>query len=73
MVRLGNHPEVHLCVRCAHFVHQQAWRIEDGDKHGPATFARDRLRGLRSEVMRRGLHRNKFVGGMLRRLGKHLP
>ncbi len=73
MVHLGQHPEVHLCLRCAHFVHQQAWQIEDEGKRGPAAFTRDRLRDLRVEVMRRGWHQNRFLGGKLRWLGKCLP
>lgn len=73
MVHLGDHPEVHLCLQCAHFVHQQAWEIEDVGKHGPAAFARDQFRNLRAEVIRRGWHHNKFIGGKLRWLGKYLP
>ena len=73
MVHLGNHPEVHLCLRCAHFVHQQAWEIEDKEKRGPAALAREKLRGLRASVIRRGWHENRFIGGGLRWLGKHLP
>jgi hypothetical protein len=73
MVLLGDHPEVHLCLRCAHFVHQQAREIEDEGRHGPGPFARDQLRNLRAEVMRRGWHQNRFLGGTLRWLGKYLP
>lgn len=73
MVHLGNHPEVHLCLRCAHFVHRVAWQIQDEGKAGPAASARDTFRNLRGEVARRGWHRNRFVGGWLRWLGKHLP
>jgi hypothetical protein len=73
MVHLGNHQEVHLCLRCAHFVHQQAWEIEDEGKGGPAAFARDRFRRLRAEVMQQGWHQNRFIGGKLRWLGKYLP
>lgn len=73
MVHLGNHPEVHLCLRCAHFVHQQAWEIEDQGKRGPAALARERLRSLRAGVVRRGWHQNRFIGGKLRRIGKYLP
>ncbi|MEO7351300.1 MAG: hypothetical protein ABIW17_05315 [Marmoricola sp.] len=40
MVQLGNHPEVHLCLQCAHYVHQQAWQIEDEGKRGPGAFVR---------------------------------
>jgi hypothetical protein len=72
-VRLGEHPEVHLCLGCAHFVHQQAWGIEDEEKAGPASVLRERVRALRALVIRRGWHDNRFVGGRLRWLGKHLP
>jgi hypothetical protein len=73
MVSLGNHPEVHLCVGCAHFVHQRAWEIEDRGKRGAAALARDKFRDVRAGVMRRGWHQNRFIGGRLRWLGKHLP
>lgn len=73
MVHLGDHPEVQLCLPCAHYVHQQAWEIEDAGKHGPAAFVRDQLRNLRAEVIRRGWHHNELIGGRLRWLGKYLP
>ncbi|MGN6636291.1 MAG: hypothetical protein ACTHJ6_12665 [Oryzihumus sp.] len=74
MVHLGDHPEVHLCLRCAHFVHHQAWAIEDEGKRGPAAFARDQLRNLRAEVMRREWHATTNVlGGLIRWIGRHLP
>lgn len=73
MVHLGDHPEVRLCLACAHFVHQQAWRIEDDGQPGPAAFARRRLRSLRASVIRRRMHQNKLVGGTLRWAGKYFP
>ena len=73
MVHLGSHPEVHLCLTCAHFVHQQAWEIEDDGKRNPAVFARNVFRNLRAAVSRRGWHQNRFIGGKLRWLGKYLP
>jgi len=73
MVRLGNHPEVHLCLQCPHYVHQQAWEIEDEGKRGPAALVREGVRNLRAEVIRRGWHRNRLVGDKLRWLGKYLP
>jgi len=65
MVNLSNHPEVHLCLQCAHYVHQQAWVIEDEGKRGPAALIRDRFRNLRAGVIRRGWHQNRFIGGKL--------
>lgn len=73
MIQLGDHPEVHLCVGCAHVVHLRAWEIEDGGRGGPSAFARDVVRHVRSEVVRRGWHRNRVLGGALRRLGRRLP
>lgn len=73
MVHLGNHPEVHLCLQCAHYVHQQAWQIEDQGKRGPGARLRDTLRNQRSVVIRRGWHHNRFLGGTLRWLGRHIP
>jgi hypothetical protein len=73
MVHLGNHPEVGLCLRCAHFVHKQAWEIEDRDRTGPLPRSRDAFRQVRRQVVERGWHQNPVVGGPLRWLGKHLP
>ena len=73
MVHLGNHPEVTLCLRCAHFVHQRAWEIEDRGKRSPSALFRGGIRSMRAGVMRRGWHQNRFIGGRLRWLGKRLP
>ena len=73
MVHLGDHPEVHLCLGCAHFVHRQAWEVEDEGRRGPVVLVRHRLRSMRGEVMRRGWHRSKVIGGALRWLDKYVP
>lgn len=73
MVTLGNHPEVALCLRCAHFVHKQAWEIEDGGRSGPLVLSRSALRRLRHEVIRRGWQHNRLIGGGLRWLGRRVP
>jgi hypothetical protein len=72
-VHLGNHPEVAVCVRCAHSVHSQAWEIEDRTRTGAAVRARDAFRALRRGVAARGWHTNRLIGGRLRWLGRHLP
>jgi ribosome-binding protein aMBF1 (putative translation factor) len=73
VVRLGNHPEVAVCLRCAHFLHQQARGREDAQRASPAARARDALRTVRRAVIRRGWHRKAFIGPLLRRLGRHTP
>ena len=73
LVQLGNHPEVGLCLRCAHSVSKWAWEIEDRDRTGPAVRARDGMRRLRRMVVRHGWHRNAIVGRGLRWLGRFTP
>ncbi len=72
-VRLGNHPEVGVCIRCAHSLSKWAWELEDRDNTSPAARARNALRSVRVGVVRRGWHRNRLVGRYLRWLGRHTP
>ena len=73
LVRLGNHPEVGVCLRCAHFLHQQARGREDALHPSPATRVRDQLRAGRRIVMQRGWHQKPVIGRPLRWLGRRLP
>jgi hypothetical protein len=73
VVRLGNHNEVAVCLRCAHFLHQQARGREDALRPSPAGRARDELRKARRAVNRRGWHQQPVIGRPLRWLGKRLP
>lgn len=73
MVRLGNHPEVTVCIRCAHSLSKWAWALEDRDRTSLASRTRDAFRSLRKTVVQRGWHHNRFVGRYIRWLGKHTP
>lgn len=73
MVHLGNHPEVMLCIGCAHAVSKWAWEIEDRDRNGVGVPAREQLRRAREGVIHRGWHQRRFIGGLLRWLGRHTP
>jgi hypothetical protein len=73
MVHLEKHPEVAVCLRCAHFLHQQAWQLEDAGKPSVTARLRDRLRSARRAVMARGWHAHPVLGRPLRWLGRHLP
>jgi hypothetical protein len=73
-VHLGNHQEVRVCLRCAHFLHQQAGAREDDALHpSPTAWVRDRLRSVRTAVMQRRWHQKPVIGPALRWLGRHLP
>ena len=73
VVRLGDHPEVAVCLRCAHFLHQQARGREDAVRPSPAARVRNRLRAARAFVVRHGWHQTPVIGSLLRRLGRHTP
>lgn len=73
VVRLGGHPEVAVCLRCAHFLHQQAGGREDAAHPSPAARVRDGLRAGRRQVMRHGWHQKPVIGPVLRWLGPRLP
>lgn len=70
LVRLGSHPEVGVCVNCAHFLARRARDIQ-------ATQLRKRLRGtaesIRREVMARNLHNQPVIGPALRWINRHSP
>lgn len=73
MVRLGNHPEVTLCLGCARWAAQQAKEVEDLTRTGPLVLIRDRARLARQKVTQRGWHERRLIGRPLRWLGRHLP
>jgi hypothetical protein len=73
LVHLGNHPEVALCLRCAHFVHRLARRREDEVRPSPAARMRGRLWAVRAYVVQKRLHQRPVIGKALRWLGNRLP
>jgi hypothetical protein len=73
LVHLGNHPEVVVCIRCAHSLNKRAWEIEDHARTGLAVRARDSFRRLRKSVVRHGWHNNKVIGRGMRWIGRFTP
>jgi hypothetical protein len=73
VVQLGSHPEVVVCLACAHFLHQQAMAREDALRPSAASRLRDGLRTARRVVMQRRWHQKPVIGGVLRWLGRRLP
>jgi hypothetical protein len=73
LVRLGSHPEVAVCLGCAHFLHRQARAREDALRPSISGRARDALRSVRRMAMDQGWHQRPLIGPPLRWLGRHLP
>jgi hypothetical protein len=73
LVHLGDHPEVVVCIRCAHSLSKRALGLEDQARTGVAVRARNEIRRLRKTVVRHGWHNNKIAGRGLRWLGRFTP
>ena len=73
LVRLGSHPEVGVCLRCAQFLHQQARGRQDALRPSPASRVRDQLRAGRRVVMQRRWHQKPVIRRPLRWFGRRLP
>lgn len=73
VVRLGDHPEVVLCLRCAHVVHRRARAVEDAGVRTMTTRARAVVRTAESFVVRHDLQHQAMIGPLLRWLGPRLP
>jgi hypothetical protein len=71
VVRLGSHPEVAVCVGCAHYLDRRA------KEHEPVTAATQRMRGAagaaRRAVIDRHWHEMPVIGRGLRWLDRRLP
>jgi len=70
LVRLGNHPEVGVCIDCVGFLGRRA-------RDYRASQMRLRLRAtaekVRQEAMARRLHERPVIGPPLRWVNRHLP
>jgi hypothetical protein len=73
LVHLGNHPEVGVCLGCAHFLHQQAHARADQLRPSLAGRMRDQLRRARKQVRDHHWHQQPVIGPALRWLGRYLP
>jgi hypothetical protein len=72
LIRLGNHPEVGVCLGCAHYLHQRARSREDALRRSLVSRLRDGLRSARHAVIHRRWHQKPIIGRALRWLGRRL-
>jgi hypothetical protein len=70
LVRLGNHPEVGICINCVHFLGRRA---RDYQATVMRKLLRTKAESVRATVMARGWHQHPVFGPALRWVNRHLP
>lgn len=73
LVRLGQHPEVGVCLRCARWLQPGAVQRHDEQHPSPAGRLRGGIQGVRAAVIRKSWHRRGVLGTALRWIDRHLP
>jgi hypothetical protein len=73
LVRLGQHPEVGVCLRCARWLQRRAAQRLDERHPSWGARLRGRIRAIRKAVIRKGWHERGRLGVLLRWLDQHLP
>lgn len=73
LVRLGAHPEVGVCLDCAHGLRRRARGRHDEVHPTRAGQLRRALHTLREQVISCGWHEHGRLGTVLRCLDRHLP
>lgn len=73
LTRLGQHPEVGVCLGCAVFLKRRATANRDAGHPGPASRVRGIIDTVREAVISRGWHEHGPLAGLLRRLDRYLP
>ncbi len=73
LVRLGEHPEVGLCLRCATWAKRQAVaRYHEQHQSLPGQLLHG-IDTVRNRVIERGWHERGLLGAVLRRVDRYLP
>lgn len=72
LVRLGEHPEVAICLGCARFLHRRAQERFDENSTGLPVRIRRIVGAARGAIVARGWHDRRFIGRLLRRIDRYL-
>lgn len=73
LVRLGRHPEVGVCLRCARWLQRRATQRHDELKPSASARVRGGVRLAREWVISNRWHERGRLGAFLRWLDHHLP
>lgn len=70
LTRLGQHPEVGVCLGCAVFLKRRATAQRDTGNRSPAAWARGAVDTVREAVISRGWHEHGPLAALLRRIDR---
>lgn len=73
LTRLGQHPEVGVCLGCAVFLKRRATANHDVGHATPAARVHGAIATVRNAVISRGWHAHGPLATLLRRIDRHLP
>jgi hypothetical protein len=73
LTRLGQHPEVGVCLGCAVFLKRRATAHRDAGHPSPVGRVRGVIHTVREAVISRGWHEHGPFAALLRRIDRHLP
>jgi hypothetical protein len=73
LVRLGQHPEVGICLGCAQYLYRRRTERLDLTKPSLAAELRNMIRTARAGVIARGWADRPTLGRILRRIDRRLP
>jgi hypothetical protein len=73
LVRLGNHPEVGVCLACANWLRRRAQQRHDEQHPSTTRHVRAAIHRVRNFVIEKGWHERGRLGALLHRLDRHLP
>jgi hypothetical protein len=73
LVRLGQHPEVGVCLACAGWLRRHAVQRRDEQQPSPMARVRSGVRAVRNWVIGKGWHERGRLGALLRWIDRQLP
>ena len=73
LIRLGQHPEVGVCLNCTRYLYRRRRERLDRGRTGMPARVRSLIQAARDGVIHRGWHRRPVIGSALRWIDKHLP
>jgi hypothetical protein len=73
LVRLGQHPEVGVCLGCTQYLYRRRTERRDSVRPSLGAEIRNMVRAVRAAVIARGWAHRPVIGRVLRWIDRRLP